>query len=116
MVDITRNILHILQQSAIKGAKSALAGYVNVPIYLAETIEKNPNALLGYLEKDYPGVQIIRSKILMNQRIEYEGSELLLRSCRSEMYNARELFIPTYLHHTLWKLSERAHAKAVAAR
>lgn len=83
--------------------KKRVGELVNVPIYLAEAIEKNPNALLDYLEKDYPGVQIIRSKILMNQRIEYEGSELLLRSC-SEMYNARELFIPTYLHHTLWKL------------
>lgn len=83
--------------------KQRAGALVNVPIYLAEAIEKNPNALLGYLEKDYPGVQIIRPKILMNQRIEYEGSELLLRSC-SEMYNARELFIPTYLHHTLWKL------------
>lgn len=83
--------------------KKRVGELVNVPIYLAEAIEKNPNALLDYLEKDYPGVQIIRPKILMNQRIEYEGSELLLRSC-SEMYNARELFIPTYLHHTLWKL------------
>lgn len=83
--------------------KKRVGELVNVPIYLAEAIEKNPNALLDYLEKAYPGVQIIRSKILMNQRIEYEGSELLLRSC-SEMYNARELFIPTYLHHTLWKL------------
>lgn len=83
--------------------KQRAGALVNVPIYLAEAIEKNPKVLVDYLEKDYPGVQIIRPKILMNQRIEYEGSELLLRSC-SEMYNARELFIPTYLHHTLWKL------------
>lgn len=83
--------------------KQRAGALVNVPIYLAEAIEQNPKVLMDYLEKDYPGVQIIRPKILMNQRIEYEGSELLLRSC-SEMYNARELFIPTYLHHTLWKL------------
>lgn len=83
--------------------KQRAGALVNVPIYLAEAIEQNPKVLVDYLEKDYPGVQIIRPKILMNQRIEYEGSELLLRSC-SEMYNARELFIPTYLHHTLWKL------------
>lgn len=83
--------------------KKRVGELVNVPIYLAEAIEQNPKVLVDYLEKDYPGVQIIRPKILMNQRIEYEGSELLLRSC-SEMYNARELFIPTYLHHTLWKL------------
>lgn len=83
--------------------KQRAGALVNVPIYLAEAIEKNPKVLVDYLEKDYPGVQIIRPKILMNQRIEYEGSELLLRSC-SEMYNARELFIPIYLHHTLWKL------------
>ena len=83
--------------------KQRAGALVNVPIYLAEAIEKNPEVLVDYLEKDYPGVQIIRPKILMNQRIEYEGSELLLRSC-SEMYNARELFIPIYLHHTLWKL------------
>lgn len=83
--------------------KQRAGALVNVPIYLAEAIEKNPKVLVDYLEKDYPGVQIIRPTILMNQRIEYEGSELLLRSC-SEMYNARELFIPTYLHHTLWKL------------
>lgn len=83
--------------------KQRAGALVNVPIYLAEAIEKNPKVLVDYLEKDYPGVQIIRPKILMNQRIKYEGSELLLRSC-SEMYNARELFIPTYLHHTLWKL------------
>lgn len=83
--------------------KQRAGALVNVPIYLAEAIEQNPKVLVDYLEKDYPGVQIIRPKILMNQRIEYEGSELLLRSC-SEMYNARELFIPTYLHHTLLKL------------
>lgn len=83
--------------------KKRVGELVNVPIYLAEAIEQNPKVLVDYLEKDYPGVQIIRPKILMNQRIEYEGSELLLRSC-SEMYNARELFIPIYLHHTLWKL------------
>lgn len=83
--------------------KKRVGELVNVPIYLAEAIEKDPKVLVDYLEKDYPGVQVIRPKILMNQRIAYEGSELLLRSC-SEMYNARELFIPTYLHHTLWKL------------
>ena len=83
--------------------KKRVGELVNVPIYLAEAIEKDPKALIEYLEKDHSDVQIIRPKILMNQRIEYEGSELLLRSC-SEMYNARELFIPTYLHQTLWKL------------
>lgn len=93
---------YIAEISYQKGKQRAGA-LVNVPIYLAEAIEQNPKVLVDYLEKDYPGVQIIRPKILMNQRIEYEGSELLLRSC-SEMYNARELFIPTYLHHTLWKL------------
>lgn len=83
--------------------KKRVGELVNVPIYLAEAIEKNPNALLDYLEKDYPGVQIIRSKILIRQKIEYEGNELTLGSC-TETYNAKELFLPTFLHPILAKI------------
>lgn len=83
--------------------KQRAGALVNVPIYLAEAIEKNPNALLDYLEKDYPGVQIIRSKILIRQKIEYEGNELTLGSC-TETYNAKELFLPTFLHPILAKI------------
>lgn len=83
--------------------KQRAGALVNVPIYLAEAIEKNPNALLDYLEKDYPGVQIIRPKILIRQKIEYEGNELTLGSC-TETYNAKELFLPTFLHPILAKI------------
>lgn len=83
--------------------KKRVGELVNVPIYLAEAIEKNPNALLDYLEKDYPGVQIIRPKILIRQKIEYEGNELTLGSC-TETYNAKELFLPTFLHPILAKI------------
>lgn len=85
-----------------KGKKRA-GKLVNVPIYLAKAVEQNPQVLQEFLEKDYPQVQIIRPKILMNQRVAYEGGELLLRSC-SEMYNARELFIPAAFHPLLHKL------------
>ena len=85
-----------------KGKKRAGA-LVNVPIYLAKAVEQDPQVLQEFLEKKYPQVQIIRPKILMNQRVEYEGGELLLRSC-SEMYNARELFIPTEFHPLLHKI------------
>ena len=96
------NPAYIAAISYQKGKQRAGA-LVNVPIYLAEAIEKNPNALLDYLEKDYPGVQIIRSKILIRQKIEYEGNELTLGSC-TETYNAKELFLPTFLHPILAKI------------
>lgn len=83
--------------------KQRAGALVNVPIYLAEAIEKNPKVLVDYLEKDYPGVQIIRSKILIRQKIEYEGNELTLGSC-TETYNAKELFLPTFLHPILAKI------------
>ena len=95
---------YIAAISYLKG-KKRVNELVNVPIYMAKEIEKNPRVLRDYLSKDYPQVKIIRAKILMNQRIEYEGSELLLRSC-SEMYNARELFIPVRLHKVLYKISK----------
>lgn len=83
--------------------KQRAGALVNVPIYLAEAIEKNPKVLVDYLEKDYPGVQIIRPKILIRQKIEYEGNELTLGSC-TETYNAKELFLPTFLHPILAKI------------
>ena len=83
--------------------KQRAGALVNVPIYLSEAIEKNPKVLVDYLEKDYPGVQIIRSKILIRQKIEYEGNELTLGSC-TETYNAKELFLPTFLHPILAKI------------
>lgn len=83
--------------------KQRAGALVNVPIYLAEAIEKNPKVLVDYLEKDYPGVQIIHSKILIRQKIEYEGNELTLGSC-TETYNAKELFLPTFLHPILAKI------------
>lgn len=83
--------------------KKRVGELVNVPIYLAEAIEQNPKVLVDYLEKDYPGVQIIRPKILIRQKIEYEGNELTLGSC-TETYNAKELFLPTFLHPILAKI------------
>lgn len=111
------NPAYIAAISYQKG-KTRVATLVNVPIYLTKAIEKNPQALQAYLEKDYPQVQIIKPKILINQRISYEGNELLLRSC-SEMCNARELFLPTAFHPLLhkilnapWQLSEADEAQA----
>ena len=83
--------------------KKRVGVLVNVPIYLAKAVEQNPQSLKKFLEKDYPQVQIIRSKILMNQRVEYEGNELMLGSC-TETYNARELFLPMSYHAILYKI------------
>ncbi len=87
-----------------KGKKRA-AELVNVPIYLAKAVEENPQVLQEFLEKKYSQVQIIRPKILINQRVEYEGSELMLGSC-TEIYNARELFLPMNYHALLYKISK----------
>ena len=41
--------------------KQRAGALVNVPIYLAEAIEKNPKVLVDYLEKDYPGVVLLEN-------------------------------------------------------
>ena len=83
--------------------KKRVAELVNVPIYLAKAVEQNSQVLQEFLEKDYPQVRIIRPKILMNQRVAYEGNELMLGSC-TESYNARELFLPMNCHAVLYKI------------
>lgn len=86
-----------------QNGKKRAAKLVNVPIYLAKAVEEKPQVLQEFLEKEYSQVQIIRPKILMNQRVAYEGSELMLGSC-TESYNARELFLPMSYHALLYKI------------
>lgn len=68
-------------QANKRGKKTQKEALVNVPIYLAKKIEQDPSELVRYLEGElgYSEVQVIRPRILLNQKIEYEGNELLLK-------------------------------------
>ncbi len=92
-----------------KGKKRA-GTLVSVPAYLAEAVERDPQVLQHYLAKDYQDVQIVCPRIMLNQKIAYEGSELLLRS-DSEAWNARELYLPTSFHQMLYELTHLPAAK-----
>ncbi len=75
-----------------KGRKGML---VNVPVLIAGKAASDTAALADYFEKalGLGDVRIIRKKILLNQKINYKGSDLLLRS-RREARNAKVLYLP----------------------
>lgn len=78
-----------------KKGKKQMGTFVNVPIWLVKAAEKNPDLLIEEIKKDHPDyedIHIVRSKILLNQKIMYENSELILRSC-SEAWNGKELYL-----------------------
>ncbi len=80
---------------------------VNVPVLIAKDAEKNDAALIEYFEKNegLKDVKILRRKILLNQKIIYEGSELILRSC-SEAWNAKELYLPMQYMDLLYRITQ----------
>ena len=79
---------------------------VNIPIYLAQRIGDDEEKLMEWLLPQYPAVQIIRKKILLNQLVEYQGSRLLLRSC-SEARSATQLLLPAPLVELLSQIEKR---------
>lgn len=99
-----------------KKGKKALNTLVNVPIMLLSAYEKDPNALADYLltyDDDFAGCtdfQIIKKKILLNQKIEYEGSELLLKSC-SEAWNGKQLYLGATEKALLYRLTHFSETK-----
>lgn len=75
--------------------KTVQGTLINVPVWLVKAAEKDPTLLIAEIKKDHPDyedIRIIRSKILLNQKILYEGSELILRSSR-EAWNGKELYL-----------------------
>lgn len=88
---------------------------VNVPVMLVNAYEKDPNVLISYLldnDDSFKGVKdirIINPKILLNQKVEYDGSELLLKSC-SEAWNGKQLYLSasetTLLYHLMHQSPE----------
>lgn len=102
-----------------KKGKKRIGALEGVPVYLSQRVAQHPEDLVSFLEgkkdKNYVGVRIIRTKILLNQRILCEGSELLLKSAR-EAWNGRQLYLPTHQHKLLhqmmkspdgnWEISE----------
>ena len=86
--------------------KKRVGTLVNVPAYLAKDIEKDPDVLVRYLSQEYKNVKIIKPKILLNQTVIYDGSELLLRSAR-EARNAKELYLPKDMQEMLDRMINR---------
>lgn len=77
-----------------------------MPVLIAGKTAADDTALTDYLEKALAlrDIRIIRKKILLNQKILYDGSELILRSC-SEAWNAKELYLPTVYLRLLDRLT-----------
>lgn len=89
----------------VRKGKKQTARLVNVPVYLAQAYDHAPKQIMqAYLQAGDPKIQnveILHKRILLNQKIEYEGSELLWRSC-TETRNARQLFLPQHAVQTLY--------------
>ena len=92
-----------------KKGKKTIGTLVNVPVMLVSAYEKDPSVLIDYLmnnDESFSGCKdltIIKNKILLNQKIEYEGSELLLKSC-SEAWNGKQLYLSAAENALLFQL------------
>lgn len=82
---------------AYKKRKTENVCLVNVPIFLVQKYENDPSVLIDYL-CTYEGFQkeqdirIVRPKLLIGQKIDYQGNELLLKS-NLESDSAKVLYL-----------------------
>ena len=86
---------------------------VNVPVMLTAAYEKDSNVLIQYLInnddtfKNVKNIHIVNPRILLNQKVEYAGSELLLKSC-SEAWNGKQLYISSDEMAILYRLTHNS--------